>query len=111
MVCQWFGLTTTGTVYQWFDLKTGGDGFSRVGLKIGGDGFSRFDLKTGGEFFCLSLKTKVVEDFLIWASKSPRQFLGLDLKTKQATICWLCHKIDGRAITWDTRRDLAACFT
>jgi hypothetical protein len=36
---------------------------------------------------------------------------GLDLKTKPATICQLCHKIDGRMETvWDARRDLAAWF-
>jgi hypothetical protein len=25
-------------------------------------------------------------------------------------VCRLRHKIDGRVMTWDTRRDLAACF-
>jgi hypothetical protein len=30
----------------------------------------------------LSFNTKVVEGFLVWVSKSPRQFLGLGLKTR-----------------------------
>jgi hypothetical protein len=47
---------------------------------------------------------------VIWASKSPRWFLGLSLKTMLATVCWLRHKTDGRRMTWDTHRDLAAGF-
>jgi hypothetical protein len=70
----------------------------------------------------LSLKTKVVEGFpvcaskptamglVIWASKLPRWFLGLGLKTKQALVCRLRHKTDGRKSAWDTRRDLVACL-
>jgi hypothetical protein len=69
----------------------------------------------------LSLKTKVVEGFpiwtsklqlglMIWASKSPRRFLGLGLKTKWAMVCLLHLKTDGRAMAWDTYRGLAACF-
>jgi hypothetical protein len=75
-----------------FDLKTNGDGFSRFGLKTGGDGFSRFDLKTDGFGFPgLDLKT-VSYNLVIWASKLPRQFLGLGLKTKRATVYRLHHK-------------------
>jgi hypothetical protein len=44
------------------------------------------------------------------ASKSLRWFLCLGLKTNQATVYRLSHKTDGRAMAWDTRRDLAACF-
>jgi hypothetical protein len=47
---------------------------------------------------------------VIWASKSPRRFLGLCLKTKQASVCQLHHKTDGGRSAWDTRRDLIACF-
>jgi hypothetical protein len=32
---------------------------------------------------------------VIWTSKSPRWSLGLVLKTKQVSVCQLCHKIDG----------------
>jgi hypothetical protein len=46
----------------------GGGGFPDLGLKISSSGL------------------------VIWASKSPRRFLGLGLKTKQASVCRLCHK-------------------
>jgi hypothetical protein len=65
----------------------------------GGGGFSGLGLKTGSS------------GLMIWTSKSPRWFLGLDLKTKQASVYRLRHKIDGGRSVWDTRRDLAACFT
>jgi hypothetical protein len=64
----------------------GGGGFHGLGLKIGSSGL------------------------VIWASKSSRHFLGLGLKTKQASVCRLRHKTDGGRSAWDTRRDLAACF-
>jgi hypothetical protein len=49
----------------------GGGGFPGLGLKIGST------------------------DLVIWGSKSPRRFLGLDLKIKWASVCWLRHKTDG----------------
>jgi hypothetical protein len=64
----------------------------------GGGGFSNLGIKTGSS------------DLVIWASKSPRRFFGLDLKTKQTSVCWLCHKTDGGRSARDTRRDLAACL-
>jgi hypothetical protein len=64
----------------------GGGGFPGLGLKIGS-----FDL-------------------VIWASKSPRRFLGLGLRTKWTSICRLRHKINGVRSARDTRRDLVACF-
>jgi hypothetical protein len=48
----------------------------------------------GGGFPGLSLKTGSY-GLVIWASKSPRRFLGLGLKTKQASVCRLRHKTDG----------------
>jgi hypothetical protein len=65
----------------------GGGGFPNLGLKIGSSGL------------------------MIWASKSPRRFLGLGLRTKWAAICRLCHKTDRARSACDTRRDLAACLT
>jgi ribosomal protein L34 len=65
----------------------GGGGFPGLGLKIGS-----FSL-------------------VICASKSPRWFLGLGLKTKRASVYRLRHKTDGGRSVWDTRRDLAAYFT
>jgi hypothetical protein len=58
----------------------------------------------------LSLKTKVVEGFPVWASKPARRFLGLGLKTKWASVCRLRHKIDGGRLVRDTCQDLAACL-
>jgi hypothetical protein len=63
----------------------------------------------GGGFPGLVLKTDN-SDLMIWASKSLQQFLGLDLKTMQASVCWLRHKTDRGRSAWDTRRDLAACL-
>jgi hypothetical protein len=64
----------------------------------GGGGFSGLGLKTGSS------------GLVIWDSKSPRRFLDLCLKTKQASVCWLCHKTNGGRSPQDTHRDLAACF-
>jgi hypothetical protein len=64
----------------------------------GGGGFPGFSLKTGSS------------GLVIWASKSLPQFLGLDLKTKQASVCRLHHKTDGWRSARDTRQDLAACL-
>jgi hypothetical protein len=66
-----------------------------VGLLVepqnqGGGGFPDLGLKTGS--FGL----------VIWASKSPRRFLGLGLKTKWASVCRLCHKTDGGGLARDT---------
>jgi hypothetical protein len=47
---------------------------------------------------------------VIWASKPPRRFLGLDLKTKQSSVCRLCHKTNGGRTVRDTRQDLVTCF-
>jgi hypothetical protein len=46
-----------------------------------------------GGFLGLGLKTGS-SGLVIWASKSPRRFLGFGPKTKQASVCRLCHKID-----------------
>jgi hypothetical protein len=62
-------------------------------------GFPDLDLKTGSS------------GLVIYASKSPPQFLGLSLKTKLTSVCRLHHKTDGGTMAWDTHRDLVACFT
>jgi hypothetical protein len=63
----------------------------------------------GGRFSGLGLKTDSF-GLVIWASKSPRRFLGLGLKIKWALVCRLRHKTNGGRSAWDTHRDLAACF-
>jgi hypothetical protein len=57
MVCQWFGLKNTGTVYQWFDLKT-----TETVCQW-------FDLKTTRMVSPGLASKPVVEGFLICASK------------------------------------------
>jgi hypothetical protein len=64
----------------------------------GGGGFPGLGLKTGSS------------GLVILASKSPRRFLGLGLKTKHASVCRLRHKTDGGRSVQDTHRDLTACF-
>jgi hypothetical protein len=66
--------------------------------------------QSGGGFPGLCLKTGS-SGLVIWASKSPRRFLGLGHKTKQASVCRLSHKTDGGRSVRGMRRDLAACFT
>jgi hypothetical protein len=56
----------------------------------------------GGGFSGLGLKTDS-SGLVIWASKSPRWFLGLGIKTKQASVCQLRYKNDGGRSAWDTR--------
>jgi hypothetical protein len=48
----------------------------------------------GGGFPDLGIKTDSF-GLVIWDSKSSRRIFGLGLKTKQASICRLRHKIDG----------------
>jgi hypothetical protein len=64
----------------------------------GGGGFPGLGLKTGSSVL------------VIWTSKSLRWFLGLDLKTKWASVCRLRHKTDGWRSAQDTCRDLVACL-
>jgi hypothetical protein len=64
----------------------GGGGFPGLGLKIDSPGL------------------------IIWALKSPRRFLGLDLKTKRASVYRLRLKTNGGRSARDTRRDLAVAW-
>jgi hypothetical protein len=117
-----------------FCLKTGGDSFCGLASKSSATVFSGLALKLiatvspgltskptvglliesqnqgGGGFLGLCLKTESY-GLVIWASKSPRRFLGLGLKTKQVSVCRLRHKTDGGMSARGTYRDLAACFT
>jgi hypothetical protein len=82
-----FGLTSKPAVgFLVGPQNQGGRGFPSLGLKNDSSGL------------------------VIWASKSPRRFLGLSLKTKQASVCRLRHKTDRGRSTRDTRQDLAACL-
>jgi hypothetical protein len=68
----------------------------RVGFLVepqnqGGGGFPSLGLKTGSS------------GLVIWGSKSPRRFLGLSIKIKQALVYRLRHKTDGGRSARDTR--------
>jgi hypothetical protein len=58
--------------------------------------------QAGGGFPGLGLKTGS-SGLVIWASKSPRRFLGLGLKTMWASVCRLRHKTHGGRSARDTR--------
>jgi hypothetical protein len=84
-VCTWH-VETRSASFLVEPQNQGDGGFSGLGLKIDSSGL------------------------VIWASKSPRRFLGLGLKTKWASVCRLRHKTDGGRSAWDTHRDLVACL-
>jgi hypothetical protein len=84
-------------VYTWH-VETWSAGFLVEPQNQGGGGFPGLGLKTGSS------------GLVICASKSLRQFLGLGLKTKWASVYRLHHKTDGGRSTRDTHQDLAACL-
>jgi hypothetical protein len=110
-VCQWFGLKTTRTFFSGLASKpvvtVFGGLASKPTVTVSGGLTSKPAVAVSGG---LGLKTSGC-GLVIYASKSPRQFPGLGLKTKQATVCRLRHKTDGRASVQDTHQDLGACFT
>jgi hypothetical protein len=133
MVCEWFGLKTTRTFFadlaskqvvtvsSGLALKPAAMVFSSLASKLVAMVSPGLALKTGGGFLGLASKLVAVVSpglalkigssvLVIWASKSPRRFLGLGLKTMWASVCRLHHKTDGGRLTWDMHRDLAACF-
>jgi hypothetical protein len=94
------GWSSIGRVLGGWTIGRSGDAVCSLRCAQGDEecGFPGLGLRTGSF------------NLVIWALKSPRRFLGLGLKTKRATVCWLHHKTDGRRSAWDTRRDLAVCF-
>jgi hypothetical protein len=134
MVCEWFGLKTTRTVFVSLASKpvvtvSGGlaskpaptvsDGLASkpAGTVSGGLASKPAATVSGGlaskptmTVFRFGLKTDGY-GLVIWASKSPQRFLCLGLKTKWVTVCRLRLKTDGSTTVWDTRLDLATCFT
>jgi hypothetical protein len=122
-VCEWFGLTwmvssglvskVAATVFSGLTLKPVATVFSSLSSKLvatvspglvskptdgflvepqnqGGGGFSGLCIKTGSS------------GLVIFASKSPRRFLGLGLKSKWVSVYRLHHKTDGGRSAWDT---------
>jgi hypothetical protein len=97
MVCQWFSLKTTGTVF--FDLTSKSVVTVCLGLiskptvsflvesqNQGDGGFPDLDLKISSS------------SLVIWGSKLPHRFLVFGLKTKRTMICQLHHKFNVRAM-------------
>jgi hypothetical protein len=116
VVTVFFGLASKPVVGFLVEPQNqGGGGFPDLSLKTGSYEFSDLGFKIIAPVSWLSLKTKVVEGFLvwaskpaamglvIWASKSPRRFLDFGIKTKQTLVCWLRHKTDRVRSAWDTR--------
>jgi hypothetical protein len=86
MVCEWFGLKTTRTVFTSLTSKLVAMVFLGLALKPM-VGFLVEPQNQGcGGFSGLGLKTDN-SDLVIWVSKSQRWFLGLGLKTKCALVC------------------------
>jgi hypothetical protein len=124
-VCEWFGLKTTRTVFTGLASKpvmivSSGLAlipavtvFSGLASKSVATVFSNLASKPvvgflvepqnqGGEGFpSLGLKTDSFS-LVIWASKSPRRFLGSGLKTKCTSVCRLRPKTDGERLAHDT---------
>jgi hypothetical protein len=108
-VCEWFGLKTTRTVFSSLASKLVATVSPGLTSKPMVDFLVEPQNQGGGGFLDLGLKTGS-SGLVIWASKSMWQFLSLDLKTKQASVCLLHHKTDEGRSVWDTRRDLVACL-
>jgi hypothetical protein len=133
-VCEWFCLKTTRPVFTGLASKLVATVSSGLASKPAVTVFSSLSSKlvvtfspglaskpmvsflvepqnqSGGGFPGLGLKIGS-SGLVIWASKSPRRFLGLGLKTMWALVCRLRHKTDRGRLAWDTRQDLAAYFT
>jgi hypothetical protein len=82
---------------SWFSLKTKVDGSPDLASKPVATILVVWHQNHSLGFPDLGPKTDGC-GLVIWASRSMRQFLGLGLTAKQATICRLRHKTDGRMI-------------
>jgi hypothetical protein len=102
MVSEWFGLKTTRMVF----VDLGSKLVMMVSPGLASKPVLSFLVEPqnqgGGGFFGLSLKIGS-SGLVIWALKSPQQFLVLCLKTKRALICRLRHKTNRGRSVWDTR--------
>jgi hypothetical protein len=112
-VCEWFDLKTTQTVFDGLVSKLVVTVFSSLTSKpvvtispgLTSKSVVGFLVEPqnqgGGGFPSLGLKTDSY-GLVIWASISPRRFLGFVLKIKRALICRLRYKTDGGKSTRDT---------
>jgi hypothetical protein len=122
IVCEWFSLKTTRTVFAGLASKPVMTVFSSLTSKLMATvspglaskpivSFLVESQNQGGVGFCQFGPQNRQHWFGDLGSKPPRRFLGLGFKTKWASICRLHHKIDGGRSARNTCRDLAACFT
>jgi hypothetical protein len=133
MVYEWFGLKTTRTVSSGSASKPAAMVFTGLASKPVVTVFSSLASKLvamvspkltskpvvgflvepqnqgGGGFPGLGLQTDS-SGLVIWASKLPRRFLGLGLKTKWVSVCRLRYRTNGGRLAQDTHRDLLACL-
>jgi hypothetical protein len=107
MICEWFDLKTTRTVFTGLTSKLVAMVFSGLSSKPVVGFLVEPQNQVGGGFSVLGIKIDS-SDLVICASKSPRRFFGLSLKTKQVSVCLLHHKTDRGRLARDTHRDLAA---
>jgi hypothetical protein len=84
MGCQWFGLKTTGTVYQWFGLKT-----TEMVCQW-------FGLKTTRKISPTLASKPVVMVFLVWPQNQERRFPDLGLKTDSCGLVICASKLPRR---------------
>jgi hypothetical protein len=111
MVCEWFCLKITQMVFAGLASKSVTTISSGLASKPVATVFSSLASKLVVTVSS-GLPSKPVVDFLVEPqNQGGGGFLGLTLKIKWASVCRLHHKTDGERSTWDTRRDLAACFT
>jgi hypothetical protein len=135
MVCEWFGLKITRTVFAGLASKpmvtVSGGLASKPAATVSVSFASKpaatvfyglpsksvatvFSSLTSKLVVMVSpgLTSKPAVSFLVEPqNQGSREFLGLGLKTKWASVCRLRHKIDGVRSAWDTHRDLTVCFT
>jgi hypothetical protein len=91
MICEWFGLKTTRTVFVSLTSKLVATVFLDLTSKPVVNFLVEPQNQGGGGFPALGLKTGSFS-LMIWISKSPQRFLSLCLKTKWALVCRLRHK-------------------
>jgi hypothetical protein len=75
MVCQWFGLKTTGTVCQCFGLKTNGTVFSSFTSKLAATASP-------------GLASKPMVDFLVWPQNHGQRFLSVWPQNRWWLVWW-----------------------
>jgi hypothetical protein len=122
MVCQWFGLKTTVTVFSGLASKSVATIFSGLALKPVVTIFSGLTSKSVTTFYCFASKPRWWRVFWFAPQNWQIPFGDLGLKIT-ATVSWFMPQnqaVYGLSIApqnrqedataWDTHRNLAVCF-